>query len=222
MIVKVLSAALQGVDAFQVDLEVDLAKSGMPAFIMVGLAEGAVRESRERVFSALKNSGFKLPAARITVNLAPADRKKEGSAYDLPLALGLIAAAGILPASAAEGFFMAGELSLAGELKAVPGVLPLAILAEKSGARGLIVPSDNAEEAAVVSGLPLLVLPEELSAAVLRAVAEILPAGRPFVQFTYSKRRWERFSPRGFQAHPSRRVWLNVPPAVILPFTRAC
>ena len=122
MIVKVLSAALQGVDAFQVDLEVDLAKSGMPAFIMVGLAEGAVRESRERVFSALKNSGFKLPAARITVNLAPADRKKEGSAYDLPLALGLIAAAGILPASAAEGFFMAGELSLAGELKAVPGV----------------------------------------------------------------------------------------------------
>ncbi len=153
MIVKVLSAALQGVDAFQVDLEVDLAKSGMPAFIMVGLAEGAVRESRERVFSALKNSGFKLPAARITVNLAPADRKKEGSAYDLPLALGLMAAAGILPLTAVEGFFMAGELSLAGELKAVPGVLPLAILAEKSGARGLIVPSDNAAEAAVVSGL---------------------------------------------------------------------
>ena len=80
MIVKIFSAALQGVDAFRVDLEVDLARSGMPAFTMVGLAEGAVRESRERVFSALKNSGLKLPAARITVNLAPADRKKEGSA----------------------------------------------------------------------------------------------------------------------------------------------
>ena len=153
MIVKIFSAALQGVDAFRVDLEVDLARSGMPAFTMVGLAEGAVRESRERVFSALKNSGLKLPAARITVNLAPADRKKEGSAYDLPLALGLIAAAGILPPSAADGFFIAGELSLAGEVKAVPGVLPLAILAQKEGARGLIVPLANAAEAAVVEGL---------------------------------------------------------------------
>jgi Predicted ATPase with chaperone activity len=105
------------------------------------------------VFSALKNSGLKLPAARITVNLAPADRKKEGSAYDLPLALGLIAAAGILPASVVDGFFIAGELSLAGEVKAVPGVLPLAILAQKEGARGLIVPLTNAAEAAVVEGL---------------------------------------------------------------------
>ncbi len=155
MIVKIFSAALQGVDAFRVDLEVDLARSGMPAFTMVGLAEGAVRESRERVFSALKNSGLKLPAARITVNLAPADRKKEGSAYDLPLALGLIVAAGILPATAVAGFFMAGELSLAGEVKAVPGVLPLAILAQKEGARGLITPLANAAEAAVVEGLPV-------------------------------------------------------------------
>ncbi|MCK6488750.1 MAG: phospholipid methyltransferase [Planctomycetes bacterium] len=81
---------------------------------------------------------------------------------------------------------------------------------------------DCRQVGAVVSGLPLLVLPEELSAGILHAVAEILPHGRPFVQFTYSKKRWERFSPRGFQAHPSRRVWLNFPPAVILPFTRAC
>ena len=153
MIVKIFSAALQGVDAFRVDLEVDLARSGMPAFTMVGLAEGAVRESRERVLSALKNSGLKLPAARITVNLAPADRKKEGSAYDLPLALGLIAAAGTLPVTAVDGFFIAGELSLAGEVKAVPGVLPLAILAQKEGARGLIAPLANAAEAAVVEGL---------------------------------------------------------------------
>ncbi len=155
MIVKIFSAALQGVDAFRVDLEVDLARAGMPGFTMVGLAEGAVRESRERVLSALKNSGLKLPAARITVNLAPADRKKEGSAYDLPLALGLIAAAGILPAEAVGGFFIAGELSLAGEVKAVPGVLPLAILARAEGARGLIAPLANAAEAAVVEGLPV-------------------------------------------------------------------
>ena len=155
MIVKIFSAALQGVDAFRVDLEVDLARAGMPGFTMVGLAEGAVRESRERVLSALKNSGLKLPAARITVNLAPADRKKEGSAYDLPLALGLIAAAGILPAEAVSGFFIAGELSLAGEVKAVPGVLPLAILARAEGARGLIAPLANAAEAAVVEGRPV-------------------------------------------------------------------
>ena len=98
MVVHLACGALHGVDAYRVDLEVDCSRQGMPSFIMVGLAEGAVRESRERVLKALQNSGFKLPAARITVNLAPADRRKEGSAYDLPLALGLLASTGIIPA----------------------------------------------------------------------------------------------------------------------------
>jgi magnesium chelatase family protein len=153
MLAKAATAALLGIDAFRVDLEVDMARSGLPAFFMVGLAEGAVRESKERVFSALKNSGFKLQPARITVNLAPADMRKEGAAYDLPLALALMAASEMVTREALEGWYMSGELSLTGELKPVPGVLPLAIRAAEDGARGLIVPAGNAAEAAVVEGL---------------------------------------------------------------------
>jgi len=176
VIAKVRTAALLGIEAQPVSLEVDLTRSGMPAFTLVGLAEGAVREAKERVLSALKNAGYRLPPARITVNLAPADLRKEGSAYDLPLALCLLAAAeSIDTGSLAErlapevvssggvssggltsgdgGWFLAGELSLDGALKPVPGVLPLAILARNQGAAGLIVPAENAAEAAVVQGL---------------------------------------------------------------------
>jgi len=152
---KVSAFALLGIDAFPVDLEVDFARQGMPSFTMVGLAEGAVRESKERVFSALKNCGLKLPPARITVNLAPADMRKEGSGYDLPLALGLLAAAGVLDPASLEGYYMAGELSLDGALKPVPGVLPLAVRARKEGAKGLLVSRDNAGEASVAEGLPV-------------------------------------------------------------------
>ncbi|MDQ7830292.1 MAG: YifB family Mg chelatase-like AAA ATPase [Desulfovibrionaceae bacterium] len=155
MPVRVATAALLGIDAFPVELEVDLARQGLPSFAMVGLAEGAVRESKERVLAALKNSGFKLPAARITVNLAPADMRKEGSAYDLPLAAALLAAAGVLPPGAADGLFLAGELSLAGEVKPVPGILSMAVRAREMGARGILVPRDNAREAAVVRDLPV-------------------------------------------------------------------
>lgn len=158
MIAIARTAALLGIDALPVSLEVDLTRSGMPAFTLVGLAEGAVREAKERVLSALKNAGFRLPPARITVNLAPADLRKEGSAYDLPLALCLLAAAeGLDPERLAPGgnggWFLAGELSLDGALKPVPGILPLAILARDQDATGLIVPGENAAEAAVVQGL---------------------------------------------------------------------
>ena len=156
MVSKVETTALLGIDAFTVELEVDLARSGMPAFCMVGLAEGAVRESKERVFSALKNSGFRLPASRITVNLAPADVRKEGSGYDLPLALGLLAGAGEIPGHALNGYYMAGELSLSGELRPVTGILPMAIKARDMGAKALFVPRDNAAEAAVVKELDVL------------------------------------------------------------------
>ncbi|WP_432734615.1 YifB family Mg chelatase-like AAA ATPase [Maridesulfovibrio sp. FT414] len=153
MIAKVSCAALMGIDAFKVDLEVDLTRQGMPAFTMVGLAEGAVKESKERVFSALKNSGFRLPPSRITVNLAPADIRKAGSAYDLPLAVALLGAAGIIDSAALEGWYLAGELSLSGGVKPVHGVLPLAIEARRKGAKGLIVCPENVNEAAVVEGL---------------------------------------------------------------------
>ena len=153
MVVQLACGALEGVDAFRVDLEVDYTRKGIPSFVMVGLAEGAVRESRERVLKALQNSGFRIPPGRITVNLAPADRRKEGSAYDLPLALGLIAAAGILPAEKIGGWFFAAELSLDGRLKPVPGVLPLAILARNEKARGILVAPENAAEAGIVEGV---------------------------------------------------------------------
>lgn len=149
----VTTAALRGIEAYPVTLEVDLARQGLPSFTMVGLAEGAVRESKERVFAALRNGGQKLPPARITVNLAPADLRKEGAAYDLPLAVALLAAIGQIDPEAVRGYFLAGELSLTGELKPVSGVLPLAALARREGARGLLVPAANAAEAAVVEGL---------------------------------------------------------------------
>ncbi len=155
MVVRLVCGALHGVSAFRVDLEVDLSRQGLPSFTIVGLGDSAVREARERVTSALRSSGFKLPPARITVNLAPADRRKAGSAYDLPLALGLLAAMGQIPAERLEGWFLAGELSLTGAVKPVPGVLPLAVLAREQGARGMIVAAANAAEAAVVEGLPV-------------------------------------------------------------------
>jgi len=150
---RALTAALAGVEAYPVVLETDLARQGMPSFTMVGLAEGAVRESKERVFAALKNRGFKLPPSRITVNLAPANMRKEGSGYDLPLALGLLAAAEVIPAKSLDGYFFSGELSLTGELKPVAGVLPLAIRARQEGAKGLLVAAANAQEASVVKDL---------------------------------------------------------------------
>ncbi|MBT8762635.1 YifB family Mg chelatase-like AAA ATPase [Desulfohalobiaceae bacterium Ax17] len=153
MFAKISTASLLGIDAFKVELEVDYSRSGIPAFTLVGLAEGAVKESKERVFSALKNSGFKLPPARITINLAPANMRKEGSSFDLPLALGLLAATGVIPAKSLEGLFMAGELSLTGELRPITGALPLALKARQEQAKAVILPKDNAKEAAVVKGL---------------------------------------------------------------------
>lgn len=180
MITKVACGAVYGVDAYRVDLEVDYSRAGLPAFTMVGLAEGAVREARDRVFAALRNSNFRLPPARITVNLAPADRKKGGSSYDLPLAVGLLAASGLVPEAAAQGCFFAGELSLTGELKPVAGVLPLAVLAREQKARAFFVPKDNAGEAAVVEGL-CVYAPESLGqlAAFLAGAAKLEPCLPP-------------------------------------------
>ena len=176
MVVQLACGAIQGVDAFRVDLEVDYSRQGMPSFVMVGLAEGAVRESRERVLKALQNSGFRLPPGRITVNLAPADRRKEGSAYDLPLALGLLAASGTLPAEALQGWFFAAELSLDGRLKAVPGALSLALLAREEKARGVLVAPENGAEAALAEGVSVFA-PRTLAeaAAFLAGRTELVP-----------------------------------------------
>ncbi len=153
MFVQLASGSLHGVDALRVDIEIDLVRKGIPAFTMVGLAEGAVRESKERVAAALRACGYSIPAARITVNLAPADRKKAGAGYDLPLALGLLAATGVIDPQSLRGWFFAAELSLDGKLKPVTGILPLAILARNQQARGFMVAPGNAQEGAVVQNL---------------------------------------------------------------------
>lgn len=153
MNIRLLSGGVSGVDAFAVDVEVDYARQGLPGFSLVGLPEAEVRESRDRVFAAIRASGFHLPPARVTVNLAPAGRRKTGAGYDLPLALGLLAASGFIDPERIRGYFFAAELSLSGELKPVRGVLPLAILAHGSKSPGIVLSPGNASEATIVEGL---------------------------------------------------------------------
>jgi magnesium chelatase family protein len=152
MLARVLTGSVRGVDAFPVCVEVNIA-SGLPAFTVVGLAQGSVREGRERVGAALRNSGLGLPNRRITVNLAPADVPKEGTAFDLPIAVGVLAAGGHVPAEALVGHALLGELGLDGSLRPVSGVLPIAARCRDEGVRVLIVPEGNAREAGVVRGL---------------------------------------------------------------------
>lgn len=150
MLAKVLSSAVIGIDAFQVEVEVDSSR-GLPAFSTVGLPDNAVKESKDRVRSAIKNSGYSFPTGRITVNLAPADIKKEGTTFDLPVAVGLLKAEGIIKSDNLDDFIILGELSLDGAVKQVRGVLSIAVLA-KAGKKKLVVSSANAAEAAIVEG----------------------------------------------------------------------
>ncbi len=152
MLAKVISGANVGLDSTAVTIEVDIASQGLPSFTLVGLADRAVEESRERVRSALKNSGADFPAKRITVNLAPADFPKEGPAFDLPIAIGLLLASEQLVTDLSDSL-MIGELSLDGSLRSTKGVLSFAILAKNMGLKRIFVPKDNALEAAVVEDL---------------------------------------------------------------------
>jgi len=154
MLAKVLSSAVIGIDAYIVEVEVDIAQ-GLPSFSTVGLAEGAVRESKDRVKASIKNSGYHFPSDRITVNLAPADIKKEGSAFDLPMALGILAATGLVPQAAYQNFLFLGELSLDGLIRPIKGALPIAITAKDKGLKGVFLPAENATEAAVVEEIPV-------------------------------------------------------------------
>ncbi len=149
---KVYSSAVLGIDAYSVEVEVDIAK-GLPSFNTVGLPDVAVKESKDRVKAAIKNSDFKFPTKRITVNLAPADVKKEGSLFDLPIALGILAATGQIEKAEFKKYVILGELSLDGGVRSVPGVLPISLAAQKEGREGIILPLDNRGEAAVVKGL---------------------------------------------------------------------
>ncbi|HEY7372246.1 MAG TPA: YifB family Mg chelatase-like AAA ATPase [Polyangia bacterium] len=185
MFARVTSAAVIGIEAAPIDVEVDVG-IGLPCCNIVGLADAGIREGRVRVRGALENSGFKLPPRRITVNLAPADLRKDGAAFDVPIAVGMLCAAGVVDAAALEGTLFVGELALDGALRPVRGVLPIAAWARGRGIRRLVVPPDNAGEAAVVGGHDVKA-PPTLGAliALLRgepweaAPAEPAPAARP-------------------------------------------
>lgn len=152
MLARVVSAGVNGIEAYRVEVEVDVARA-LPSFNVVGLPDGAVKESRDRVRAALKNSGYSFPQAKVTVNLAPADVKKEGSAFDLPVALAVLAADGIIEKKHLDGVLVVGELSLDGAVKPVRGILSIAADASGLGARILVVPAANGAEASVVEGV---------------------------------------------------------------------
>src|SRR5262249_14939151 len=148
------TAAVFGIEASPVQVEVDVS-FGLPAFTMVGLPDTSVRESRDRVRSAIRNSGFEFPAHRITVNLAPADIRKAGSSFDLPIALGVLAASGCINRRDVPEVLLLGELSLDGGIHAARGVLPIAAAARRERFEALLLPRPNQAEAAVVKGLTL-------------------------------------------------------------------
>ncbi|MFH1414214.1 MAG: YifB family Mg chelatase-like AAA ATPase, partial [Candidatus Omnitrophota bacterium] len=151
MLSKVFSFGLLGIDAYPIEIEVDIS-NGLPALTLVGLADTAIRESKERVKSAIKNSGFNWPIARITVSLAPSDIKKEGAAFDLAIAIGILSATGQLNSKSIKEYHILGELSLDGSLRPIRGTLPICMAMSKAS-KDIIIPAQNAREAAVVSGI---------------------------------------------------------------------
>lgn len=155
MLATLESATVVGIEACRVQVEVDVS-FGLPHFQLVGLPDASVRESRDRVRAAIRNSGFEFPAHRITINLAPGDVRKAGPAFDLPIALGMLAATGVITGTDAGGVIHVGELSLDGRIQPARGVLPIAAEARRRAARALLLPYDNLAEATVVSGLRLL------------------------------------------------------------------
>lgn len=176
MLSKVYSGAVYGVDAYEVEIEVD-AGHGEPKVVVVGLPDTAVKESSDRVWTALINSGFNPPMSRTTVNLAPADIKKEGPSFDLPIALGMLVAEDQIVAPRLADYCVTGELALSGEVRRVRGVLPIALQARAAGRKGILAPVENAEEAAVVSGLDAIPVHN------LREAAEFLEGKREIEPF---------------------------------------
>ena len=203
MLARVTTFAIDRVEPLRVCVEVDI-RPGLPAFHVVGLADAAVREARERVRAALSNSGFDFPMRRITANLAPAHVRKVGPGFDLAIAVGVLAASGQVPVDALARFAVFGELSLGGEVRPVRGALVVAEGARRAGLAGLIVPRERAREAALVDGLAVAPV------ATLREVVEVLAGGdAPPLEAAPPAREPARAGPdladvRG-QARPSRR-----------------
>lgn len=180
MLAKVNSSAIVGLDAVPIDVEVDIAAMSLPAFNIVGLPDKAVEESKERVRSAIKNTGADFPSKRITVNLAPADLPKEGPSYDLPIALGMLLANEQLTADITDSLFL-GELSLDGSLRHTVGILPQVIMAQKRGLKNVFLPQINAKEAAIVKGI--VVFPVNSLLTLFKHLTGQIPiAPHPFIE----------------------------------------
>lgn len=192
MLATVLSSAVLGIDAYIVKVEVDVA-DGLPAFSTVGLPDSAIKESRDRVTAAIKNSGFYFPPSRITANLAPAHIRKAGSAFDLPIAIGVMAATNQVEPLNLESTMILGELALDGNIRSIQGGLPIAIAAKHNGVENLILPAENAKEAAIVEGLKVYPV-ESLTEAVtfLNAVNDISPVP-PTLNTTVEKTETESY-----------------------------
>lgn len=183
MIAQVNSTTVVGVDGFPIEVEVDLAL-GLPMLSIVGLPDGAVRESKDRVRAAIKNSGYEFPNRRITINLAPADVKKVGAGYDLPIAIGILIATELITPADIDKYSIIGELSLDGSIRPVPGILPMTLSARQQGLKGILVPEKNVAEAAVVEGIDVIPL-ATLAQCVdfLRGAQPLVPApSTPFTQ----------------------------------------
>lgn len=172
MLARVLSVGLAGISGYLVRVEADVSR-GLPSFSTVGLGDSAVREGRDRVASALRNSGFRFPAERVTVNLAPADIRKEGAGFDLPIAVGILAATGQIDAGRLGRLAVTGELALDGGTRPIRGALPMAVAAAQAGLSGILVPAGNARECADVPGLSVL------PAGSLIRACEVLAGGEP-------------------------------------------
>ncbi len=181
MLAVLESGAVWGLDPFLVRVEVDISP-GNPAFAIVGLPDKAVQESAQRVRAAIRNCGYEFPAKRITVNLSPADVRKEGPAFDLPIALGILVATGQLP-SFPEGTVVLGELSLDGSVRSVAGALAIALEARQQGRLRLVVPSDNAVEGAIVDGLAVYGV-SSLPEAVQAVMGGKEPEQKPAIEIT--------------------------------------
>jgi magnesium chelatase family protein len=177
MLFKIASASLIGIDAYLVDVEVDIS-FGIPGFVTVGLPDASVRESKERVRAALKNCGFRFPSRKIIINLAPADRRKEGSAFDLPISLGLLAHLDLFPHENLRDYLFLGELALDGRLKPGKGILSSTVLAREAGFKAIIVPAENEKEAALVPDIDVYGMDNIVQVVkLLKGTDEILPCG---------------------------------------------
>jgi len=207
MLAKVLSGSVLGIDAYKIEVEVDI-QFGMPYFALVGLPDGAVRESKERVKSSIRNSGYDYPDDRIIINLAPADIKKDNSGLDLPIAIGILAALGVVPEASLSDCMVLGELGLNGEVKPIRGALPVAAACRDIGISSLIVPRQNAPEAAVVEAVA--VIPADSLAGVvehLRGMKQIEPLKIDIQSVFDQKKRYDvDFSDVRGQEHAKRAL----------------